>query len=125
MNDAPPPRLGESLRGLADSGLATLQTRLDLFAVELHEEKIRAAGFLFNTVLAALFIGFGVLLLALMLGLALWDSHRLLGLGLAAVLLLGAGLLAATRAAARLREGSRLFHASLAELQQDRDRLQP
>jgi uncharacterized membrane protein YqjE len=60
-----------------------------------------------------------------MLGLALWDSHRLLGLGLAAVLLLGAGLLAATRAAARLREGSRLFHASLAELQQDRDRLQP
>ena len=60
MSDPAPTRLGESLRGLADSGLATLQTRLELFAVELKEEKLRAGGFLFDTVLAALFIGFGM-----------------------------------------------------------------
>ena len=39
MSDSAPSRLGESLKGLADSGLATVQTRLELFAVELKEEK--------------------------------------------------------------------------------------
>ena len=90
MSDPAPTRLGESLKGFADSGLATLQTRLELFSVELKEEKLRAGSFLFDTVLAALFI---------------------------------AGVWAATRAAARLRAGSRLFSASLAEIAHDREAL--
>lgn len=123
MSEPAPSRLGESLRGLADSGLATVQTRLELFAVELKEEKLRAAGFLFDTVLAALFIGFGVVFLLAFLTVLLWDSQRLLALGLATAGLLAAGIWAATRAAARLRSGSRLFASSLAELAQDRDAL--
>ncbi|MBN9698245.1 MAG: phage holin family protein [Zoogloea sp.] len=123
MSEPAPSRLGESLRGLADSGLATVQTRLELFAVELKEEKLRAAGFLFDTVLAALFIGFGVVFLLAFLTVLLWDSQRLLALGLATAGLLAAGIWAATRAAARMRSGSRLFASSLAELAQDRDAL--
>ena len=42
MSDPAPTRLGESLKGLADSGLATLQTRLELFSVEIKEEMLRA-----------------------------------------------------------------------------------
>ena len=60
MSDPAPTRLGESLKGLADSGLGTLQTRLELFAVELKEEKLRIGSFLFDSVLAALFVGFGI-----------------------------------------------------------------
>lgn len=123
MSEPAPSRLGESLRGLADSGLATVQTRLELFAVELKEEKLRAAGFLFDTVLAALFIGFGVVFLLAFLTVLLWDSQRLLALGVATAGLLAAGIWAATRAAARMRSGSRLFASSLAELAQDRDAL--
>jgi len=123
MSEPAPSRLGASLRGLADSGLATVQTRLELFAVELKEEKLRAAGFLFDTVLAALFIGFGVVFLLAFLTVLLWDSQRLLALGLATAGLLAAGIWAATRAAARMRSGSRLFASSLAELAQDRDAL--
>ncbi|HRH74816.1 MAG TPA: phage holin family protein, partial [Zoogloea sp.] len=74
MSDPAPTRLGESLKGLADSGLATLQTRLELFSVELKEEKLRAGGFLFDTVLAALFIGFGVVFLMAFLTVLFWDS---------------------------------------------------
>ena len=123
MSEPAPSRLGESLRGLADSGLATVQTRLELFAVELKEEKLRAGGFLFDTVLAALFIGFGVVFLLAFLTVLLWDSQRLLALGLATAGLLAAGIWAATRAATRMRSGSRLFASSLAELAQDRDAL--
>ena len=46
MSDPAHTRLGESLKGLADSGLATVQTRLELFSVELKEEKLRAGSFL-------------------------------------------------------------------------------
>jgi len=125
MSDPAPTRLGESLKGLADSGLATLQTRLELFSVELKEEKLRASGFLFDTVLAALFIGFGVVFLMAFLTVLFWDSHRLLALGLATTGLFIAGVWAATRAAGRLRSGSRLFASSRAEIAQDREALRP
>lgn len=123
MSDPAPTRLGESLKGLADSGLATVQTRLELFAVELKEEKLRAGGFLFDCVLAALFLGFGVVSLLAFLTVLFWDSHRLLALGIATTGLLLAGAWAGNRAAARLRAGSRLFASSLAEIAQDREAL--
>ena len=125
MSDSAPSRLGESLKGLADSGLATVQTRLELFSVEIKEEKLRAGGFLFDTVLAALFIGFGVIFLMAFLTVLFWDSHRLLALGLGTTGLFIAGVWAATRAAGRLRSGSRLFASSLAEIAQDREALRP
>lgn len=123
MSDSAPTRLGESLKGFADTGLAALQTRLELFAVEVKEEKLRAGGFLFDTVLAALFIGFGFVFLLAFLTVLFWDSHRLLALGLATTALLLAGVWAATRAATRLRAGSTLFSASLAEITRDREAL--
>lgn len=123
MSAPAPTRLGESLKGFVESGLGTVQTRLELFAVELKEEKLRAGSFLFDTVLAALFIGFGIVFLMAFLTVLFWDSHRLLALGLATTGLFLAGIWAATRAAARLRAGSRLFAASLAEIAQDREAL--
>jgi hypothetical protein len=60
-------------------------------------------------VLAALFIGFGIVFLLIFLTVLFWDSHRLLALGLATTVLLAAGVWAGTRAATRLRAGSRLL----------------
>ena len=42
MGESRKPRLADSLRGFLDSGLATAQTRLELLAVEVQEEKLRA-----------------------------------------------------------------------------------
>lgn len=123
MSNPAPTRIGESLRGLVDSILATIQTRLELFSVELKEEKLRVGGFLFDTVLAALFIGFGVIFLLAFLTVLLWDSYRLLPLGLATAALFIGGLWAATRASGRIRAGSRLFSSSLAEIAHDREAL--
>ena len=118
------PRLASGLRGFLATGLGAVQTRLELFAVEVQEEERRLAALLFNLVLAALFIGFGVIALVLLVTLALWDTHRLLAVGIGCAVLLGAGLLTAATAARLAREGSRLFASSLAELARDRDGLQ-
>lgn len=120
---APRPRLAESLHGIVDAGLQTAQTRLELLAVELQEEKLRLTGLALNTVLAGLLLGFGLVFLVIFLTVLFWEEHRLLALGLSTALCLGGGLLAASNAAHAFRSGTKLFSASLAELARDRDAL--
>jgi uncharacterized membrane protein YqjE len=124
MADDTKPHTARGLRGVLSTGLGAVQTRLQLLAVEVQEEKLRIAAFLFNSVLSALFIGFGVIALVVLVTVALWDSHRLLALGVGTAVLLGAGLITASTAARLAREGTRLFAASLAELHRDREELQ-
>ena len=119
MSDSAPTRLGESIKGLAETGLATLQTRIELLAVEVKEEKLRVGSFLFETVLAALFVGFGFVFLLGFLTVLLWDSHRLLVLGLAAAVFLLAGAGAAMTARRLAGTPAKLFEASLEELKRD------
>ena len=117
---APRPRLADSLHGIVDAGLQTVQTRLELLAVELQEEKLRLTGLALNTVLAGLLLGFGLMFLMVFLTVLFWEEHRLLALGISTAVCLGGGLLAASNAARALRSGTKLFSASLAELARDR-----
>jgi len=112
-----------SLRARLDNLLAAAQTRLELLTVELQEEKLRLARLLFMTVLAALFLGFAAVFAALWITVALWDSHRLLALGLSTGLFVTLGVAAATVAARTVAAGSRLFAASINELNKDRSAL--
>ena len=116
----PRPRLAESLHGIVDAGLQTAQTRLELLAVELQEEKLRLTGLALNTVLAGLLLGFGLVFLMVFLTVLFWEEHRLLALGISTAVCLGGGLLAASNAARAFRGGTKLFSASLAELARDR-----
>ena len=117
---APRPRLAESLHGIVDAGLQTAQTRLELLAVELQEEKLRLTGLALNTVLAGLLLGFGLVFLMVFLTVLFWEEHRLLALGVSTAVCLGGGLLAASNAARAFRSGTKLFSASLAEFARDR-----
>ncbi len=112
-----------TLRARLDAVLGLAQTRLELLALELHEEKLRLARLLLMTMLAALLLGSALLLAVLWLTALLWDSHRLLALGGGTVLLAFGGVAAATAAARTLTAGSRLFSASLSELRLDRSAL--
>jgi len=118
------PRLAGGLRGFLATGLGAVQTRLELLSVEVREEEHRVSAYLFNLVLAALFIGFGVVALVILATVALWDSHRLLALAVGAAVLLGGGLVTGATAARLSRQGSRLFASSLAELARDREELE-
>lgn len=109
-----------SLRGLAATGLVLLRTRLELLAVEIQEEKARVVGLVAYSIATVLLLGAGTIFLAVFVTVLLWESNRLLALGIFAALFLGGGvicLLAVRRLAAM---PSSLFAASLAELAKDR-----
>lgn len=74
--------------------------------------------------LVALFcLGVGVVLAALLLVIAFWDSHRLLVLAILAGCFLVAGVVARSRAQDLAKSKPRIFSASMAELLQDRQHL--
>lgn len=125
MEPAPGKSLGSRLRDYAAGALGILQTRLELLATELQEEKLRLGTLLGYAAAAFFFLGFGAVLLALFLTVLLWDSHRLLALGVFTALFLSIGIIAALAAARIGRQGTRLFAASISELAQDREMIRP
>lgn len=120
---ATPQRLSSSLRGLASTLLELLQVRLELFSVEAQEEVLRVGALMVYGAVAVTFLSLGLTFLALFITVALWDSHRLLALGVFTALFLLTGGVAAWLARERVKSGTRLFSASLEELRQDREEL--
>lgn len=118
-------RLSVSARGFAASLLELLQVRLELLSVEAQEEVLRIAGLLAYGAVAVVCLALGLGFLAGLITVALWDSHRLLALGVFAAVFLLLGAMAAFQARERVRRGTRLFSASADELRQDREALRP
>ena len=112
-----------SVKRLAGTVLAIIQTRLELLSNELEEERLRVRQMvLYGSVVMFLF-AMATMLMTMFVVVLFWDSYRLQVLGGLTVLFLFAGLLvlnALRRAAA---ERSKLFSTSLSELSDDIDRL--
>lgn len=117
------PGLLASLRRLAATLVAVLQTRLELLATEVEEERVRLTRLVLLGIAATFFLALGILTLTLFVIVLFWDTHRLLVSGLLAVIYLAAGLAIAFAARREAAARSRLFSASLAELAKDRERL--
>ncbi|MEN6585005.1 MAG: phage holin family protein [Sulfuricella sp.] len=115
--------LFESIKGFGATGVAIFRTRLELLSTELAEEKERLLTQMVLGLAALFFIGLGIIFAALFLTVVLWDSHRLLALGMFTVLFLGLGIAALAAAAKFARTQPKLFSASLAELSKDQDHL--
>lgn len=122
---ASPERLAVSLRGFSASLVEFLSVRLELVSVEAREEALRLGELLLFGAIAVILLGLGLTFLAILLTVLLWDSHRLLALAVFATVFLTLGAVAAYAARARLARGSRLFEASLAELDRDKQSLGP
>lgn len=118
-----PAGLFASLRGFAATSVALLRTRFELLKVEAREEIGRLSGLLLWGISAVLLGIVGLTFLAVFLTVLLWESHRLLALGIFSALFLGAAIVAINIALRLARQGSQLFSASLAELRRDEDRL--
>lgn len=111
--------LFSSLRGFATTGVALARTRLELLRVEAREEVGRLAGLVFWGVAAVLLGVAGLVFLAVFITVLLWDSQRLLALGIFSALFLVAAAVAGFTAMRLARHPSQLFAASLAELRHD------
>ncbi len=115
--------LFDSLKGLAASLVAIAHTRLDLLSTDLEEERARLVSVLVMLFVALFCLGVGVVLLAILVAVVFWDTHRLLALGgLTGIFLVG-GAAAFGCARHKLKTKPRLFAASLAELSKDRKHL--
>lgn len=115
--------LYSSLRGFAATSVALLRTRFELLRVEAQEEVSRLAGLLLWGIAAVLLGVAGLVFLAVFLTVLLWDSQRLLALGIFSALFLAAAAVAIGMALRLARQGSQLFAASLAELRRDESAL--
>jgi uncharacterized membrane protein YqjE len=118
-----PERLAVSLRGLAGSLIEFISIRLELVGVEAREEVLRLGALLLYGAIAVVLLSLGLTFLAVLLTVLLWDSHRLLALAVFATVFLTLGALAFIAARVRLAQGSRIWGASLDELNRDKERL--
>ena len=116
---APRAGLFASARGLAATGVALATNRLSLLGIEISEESSRLLAVLLYGGVALLSLAAGILFLALFVTVALWDSKRLLVLGMFSTLFIGAGVVSFFVARSLISSGSQLFAASLAELKRD------
>lgn len=115
--------LFDSLKALAATLVAIAHTRLDLLASDLEEERAHLFSLLVLALVGLFFLGIGVMLAAMLLVAAFWDTHRLLVLGLLAGAFLAAGIAAWVIATRKARSKPKLFAASMSELLKDRQQL--
>lgn len=126
-SDSPPAGAGllSSLRGLADGLLETVRDRVELFALELHEEKFRViqlfiwiSAAIFSAILAITFASLTVVYL-------FWETARLAVLGGFAVLYGGAFVAVLVYCRKFIERQPKPFDATIAELQNDRTCIRP
>jgi uncharacterized membrane protein YqjE len=110
-----------SLRRAGDSLLGLAQSRFELFAAELQEEKLRALTTIAWVVVALVLVAAGLLVGLGALAIYLWDIARYFGLaGLALVTMAaGTGILLAIRR--RLQNGPAPFSETINEFRKDRE----
>ena len=113
----------ESLTTLAATLVAIAHTRLDLLSTDLEEGREQLLSLLVLSLAGLFFIGVGVVLVAILLVAAFWDTHRLLALGALAGFFLAVGMAAWGFAVHKARTKPKLFAASLSELCKDRQQL--
>ena len=92
--------LFDSLKVLTATLIAIAHTRLQLLSTELEEQWVWLSSMMVWALVGLFCAGLGVVLATLFVALALWDTHRLLALGIPAILF----LLGATRQSQEINE---------------------
>ncbi|MBU1396943.1 MAG: phage holin family protein [Gammaproteobacteria bacterium] len=115
--------LFESLKTLSASLVGIVRTRLELLSTDVAEEREHLISLLVTGLVALFCLGVGIVLLAILIAVAFWESHRLAALGGLTGGFLAAGAGGVWLAMHKARTRPRLFAASLAELSKDRQHL--
>ncbi len=108
-----------SLKKLTSTFIAIVHTRLELLSTDLEEGRERLISLLAMTFVALFCLCFGMVLLAILVVVLFWDSHRLLVLGLLTGIFIVSGTVIGALAFKALKSMPRMFEASLAELGKD------
>ena len=114
----------ESLRNLARTFLAIVQTCIEIFASEIDEERTRLARIAVLAAVAALCIALAVILLVFFLVVLFWDTNRLVAIGVLAGVFAIGGIAACLGLRAAISQRPKFLSATLAELRKDRTKLE-
>lgn len=87
----PAERLFGATKRLIASLISNGETRLRLAVLELEEERARLVTLLLLAGISLMLIMLGLAVLTLFVVVIFWDSHRLLAVGMSALILLGTG----------------------------------
>lgn len=112
-----------SIKNMAATLVAVVHTRLDILSTDLEEGRERLISLLVMAFVSLFCLCVGVVLLAIFIVVAFWDTHRLLVLGLLTSIFLVAGAILCGLAVSALKAMPRLFKASLIELSKDKQHL--
>ena len=113
--------LRSSVAALIDIGA----TRLELAATEYEEERLRLLQLLISTIATLLLLSMTVLLATTFVIVLVWDSHRLLAIGILVMAFALATAASALGWRRRLSQQPAFMAATVAELQRDADALRP
>ena len=116
--------LFDSLRNLARTFVALVQTRIEIFASEIDEERTRLARIAVLAAAAALCIALAVILLVFFLVVLFWDTNRLLAIGALAGVFAVGGIAACLGLRAAVSQRPKFLSTTLAELRKDRAKLE-
>ncbi len=108
-----------SLKRLTNTFIVIVHTRLELLSTDLEEGRERLISLLAMTFVALFCLCFGMVLLAILVVVLFWDTHRLLVLSLLTGLFIVTGGVIGALAIRALKSMPRMFEASLAELVKD------
>lgn len=107
-----------ALKNSAATLIAIGKTRVELLVTELEEEKIRLMSLWSKAIGAAFMLAVGVVLAIFCLALAFWE-HRVMVLGIFAVLFIGGAFYLIGSLKQQAAQPSKMFRSSLAELEAD------
>jgi uncharacterized membrane protein YqjE len=113
----------ESLRDLAATFIALLQTRIEIFASEVDEERARLGRIVVLALTSLFCLGLAIVLLVLLVAVVFWEEHRLLAVGLLAAFFGACGLATLLALRSAVRKRPRFLSATLAELRKDEKEL--
>lgn len=114
--------LFSSLKNLLATLLAIGKTRAELLITELEEEKFRLMSLWARAIGAAFLLALGVVMLVCSIALAFWEQ-RVIVFGIFAVVFVGGGFLLLRSLQRQASQPSKMFKASLAELETDMTQL--
>lgn len=107
-----------SLKNLVATLLAIGKTRAELLVTELEEEKLRLMSLWARAIGAAFLLALGVVMFVCSIALAFWEQ-RVIVFGIFAVVFVGGGFLLVRSLQRQASQPSKMFKASLSELEAD------
>lgn len=109
-----------SIKHLAQTLLGAAQTRLEILATEIEEERVRLEQLLLVALAAAFCLAMGIVLCVALVVVYYWDTHRLAAVGMLAAAFLAAGVVLGLILRNKTKTRPKPFAITRGELAKDR-----